>query len=205
MSTNVLNIPQIPPGTVITIASADDWRDQIYVSAFGLSAAPIILSGALSGDVLTVASADSVVPGMLALGYGLPMGVTVTAVSGTQITLSAPATISAPNASISFVPPPLDLTGISFASQIRATVPANAIILSASTAAGTMTNGAAEGTFGWNVPAATMAATPWPTSLRQQGSESFYLDVVASDASGAKVNLCQAGPITLNVNLSVTR
>lgn len=205
--TNLFNIPQIPAGTVIDIVSNCDWDDQFFVPVAGFPAVPITLIGTLAAnESFAVADAGSVVPGMVAHGSGIPLGTTVISVTSTVIAISNPATISAPGAMVTFTPPPLDLTGISFSSVLRASTVSPNVILSMSTAAGTMTAGDTTGLFGWAVSGATMLAAPFPASLSAQGTVACVVDVVATDATGALVNLCSLnGPITVNVRLSVTR
>ena len=205
--TNLLNLPQIPAGTVIDIVSNADWNDQFFVPVPGIAVAPFSLTGALANGqpTFTVASSGAVLPGMLAAGFGIPANETVSGVTATTITLSANATITAPDATISFSPPPLDLTGISFSSKLRLNATSTAVLLSCSTAAGTMTNGGTTGTFGWSVPAAALLAAPFPF-LSVQGVLNCVVDILATDATGAVVNLCaENGPIAVNVTLSVTR
>ena len=203
---NLLSLPQFPAGTVISLQSNTDWDDSFFVGAPGSPSSPITLSGALASETFTVASPGGVLPGMIAAGFGVQTGTTVSAVSSGSITLSQNATISAPNASISFYGPALDLTGISFSAEIRSSAVSPQAILSTSTNAGTMTNGGTNGLFGWDVPNATILAAPWPSGLAVNGSLSCVMDVVATDSTGAKVNLCSAnGPITVNVSLSITR
>lgn len=207
VTTNLLNLPQIPAGTTIELVSNADWNDQFFVPVPGFNIAPFSLSGALaaSSPTFTVASSDDVLPDMLASGFGVPAGATVDAVTATTITLSENATITAPNASVSFSPPPMDLTGISFSSKLRINAISAAVLLSCSTAAGTMTNGGTGGTFGWSVPAATMLVAPWPV-LELQGTLDCVADIIATDATGATVNLCaENDPIAVTVNLSITR
>ena len=210
--TNLLNLPQIPAGTAIDIVSNCDWDDQFFVPVSGFPAAQTLIgtlasneSFAISSAAPVVPGAASVVPGMIASGSGIPPGTVVTSVTPTVIGLSNPATISAPGAMVTFSPPPLDLTGISFSSILRASAISPNVLISASTAVGTMTNGNTSGLFGWSVPGATMLAAPFLASLAGQGIVSCVVDVVATDATGALVNLCQGGPIAVNVRLSVTR
>ena len=204
---NLQNLPQLPLGTEVFLSSNSDWTDQIYIAEPGFSA-PFSISGALTSGANTfgVTSSGNIVPGMLALGWGLSQGTTVESVSPTSITLSGNASITAPNTSVTFMPPPLDLTGIAFTSEVRISSESPAIILSCSTALGTMTNGDADGTFGWYVPASTLEVAPWPRNLIVQGSITCVLDIIATDATGARINLCtENGPIPLTINLSVTR
>jgi hypothetical protein len=207
MTTNLRDLPQIPAGTVVDISSNADWTDQLFVPQPGFASAPITLTGALAGSTtFTVASPGGALPDMLVFGPGVAPGALVSEVSSDTITLSDPATITAPAATLTFYPPPLDLTGIKFSSAVRLTAMSTQVLLLASTDLGTMTNGGVGGQFGWNVPAAAVLAAAWPRTLAAQGVLSCVADVIAEDASGARLNLCaDGGPIALNINLSITR
>jgi hypothetical protein len=203
--TNLLNLPQIPAGTTITIAHNVDWDDQIFVTQPGFSGT-VSVSGTLtasSESVSGIASTAGLAPGMVAVGYGIPVGTTITAVGTSTITLSNDATVSA-TLDITCYPPPLDLTGISFVSELRQNTTTSNLLISMSTANGLMVNGGTTGQFGWAVPAAKLPN--WPAPLSGQGTLACVLDIQATDSSGALVNLCDAnGPIPVTVNLAVTR
>lgn len=205
--TNLLNLPQIPAGTSINLQSNVDWNDQFFVPVPGFAATPIVLTGALAGSTtFTVSSPGGVVPGMIAVGYGVPAATTVSSVGSGTITLNTAATITAPGATVTFLPPPMDLTGIVFSSILRTSANVSEAILKLSTADGTMTNGAAGGQFGWSVTAAQITGAPWPSGLVTQGALSCVLDIIATDVTGAKINLCALnGPIAVNISLSITR
>jgi hypothetical protein len=102
------------------------------------------------------------------------------------------------------LPPPLDLTGISFSSMIRQSATSNTVLLQATTGNGLMNNGGVDGEFGWSVPAAKLPM--WPAALGATGSLSCVIDIQATDGTGAIVNLCALnGPIPLTINLTTTR
>jgi hypothetical protein len=226
MTTNLLNLPQIVAGTTITIDSNVDWNDMFYVPVpgfpvgnvtvtpnNGIGAAltelgmPLQVTGTLSSSSATVTAVSSIsglVPGMVAVGYGIPVGTAIAAVGSNTITLSAMPTINMTGALIYAYPPPLDLTGISFTSILRPSVVSATALLNASTANGLMVNGTTSGTFGWQVPAASLPV--WPASLASAGTLPCFVDIQATDSSGALVNLCAAsGPIPVTVQLPVTK
>jgi hypothetical protein len=203
---NLLNLPQIAPGTSIEIAANADWTDQFYIAQPGFPAAPISITGTLTDDSATVgaiASTSNVVPGMVAVGYGIPPGTTVEPDGSNALTLSNEATVNFTGASITLYPPPLDLTGISFTSMLRPSLTSAQALLKMSTGNGLMVNGGTSGQFGWQVPAASLPN--WPPGLAQTGELSCVLDIQATDETGAIVDLCVAGPIPVTVTLPVTR
>ena len=204
--TNLLNLPQLPAGTIINIESNADWLDQFYVPAVGYEASQEIVVGNLSSSTFTPLASANFIPGMLAAGPGLPSSTTITGVSGGVATLSNAAPSPLNGVGLTFTPPPLDLTGIIFRSKVRPSLSSSQVILSVGTDIGGMVNGGALGTFGWSVPAAQIAAAPWGAQLANLGEVTCSLDVIATDATGAIVNLCaQNGPIILNVLLGLTR
>lgn len=204
--TNLLNLPQIPAGTTITIDHNVDWYDQFSVSQPGFLANSIPVTGTLDGStgVITgISSTAGIVPGMLAVAYGIPINATVSSVASSTVTINANTTVAA-SLTVTFYPPPLDLTGITFSSKLRLAATSSSALLAMSTTNGLMTNSGTTGKFGWAVPAASLP--PWPAQLASQGTLSCVLDVQATDVSNALVNLCSAnGPIAVTVNLAVTR
>jgi hypothetical protein len=208
--TNLLDLPQIPAGTTITIASNADFTDQFFVSIPGFSSAPQSITGTLtqgSAVITNILSTSGLVPGVSVSGYGIANG-TVIAPAGVgtnTITMNQFALQSFISADVIILPPPLDLTGIIFSSMIRPSQISTTVLLSMSTVItnGFMTNGNANGQFGWAVPAAKLPM--WPPSLTSTGTLSAVIDIQATDATGAIVNLCALnGPIPLTVNLAVT-
>lgn len=204
--TNLLNLPQIPAGTTITIASNADWRFSFYVGNPLMPQAPVVVTGTLStsSETVTPSSMNGIVPGMLVVCYGVPPGTTIasTNVGAGTFTLSNMPTIAQAGATLTLSPPPLDLTGISFSSELRLSATDPTILLAASTTNGLMVNGATAGTYGWVVPADELAN--WPAVLALTGQLSCVVDIQAT-ASGAIVNLCiENGPIPVMVMLPVT-
>jgi hypothetical protein len=206
--TNLLNLPQIPAGTTITISADGDWDDQFYVPQPGFPAAPLTIAGTLSSSSTTVSALSAtsgVAPGMLAMGYGIPAGTTVVSVNpgASSLVLSNEPTVNFPGAEIVLYPPPLDLTGITFTSMLRLATPNPTVLFEASTSNGLMTNNNTGGSFGWSVPQEQLPN--WPPGLAAQGSLSCVIDIQATDATGATVNLCEGGSIPVTVTLASTR
>jgi hypothetical protein len=206
--TNLLNLPQIPAGDTITIAGNASWNDQYFVPQPGFPAAPATITATLSTSSATITGASSttgLVAGMLAVGYGIPPGTTIVSFPGSgQITLSNEPTAAVTGGEITFYPPPLDLTGITFTSMLRLSATDPTVLLKMSTTNGMMVNGGPSGQFGWQV--APNQLPDWPAQLAVQGSLSCVVDIEATDSTGAVVNLCTAnGPIPVTVLLPVTR
>lgn len=204
---NILNLPQIPAGTTISISGNSDFNDQFFVSVPGFSSIPQQIIGTLQANsniISNISSAAGIAPGMSVIGYGIPINTTITAISSTSITMSQFATLNYTSINVTIMPPPLDLTGISFSSMLRLSATNTTVLLSMNTTNGFMNNGGVDGEFGWAVPAVKLPA--WPATLKSTGSLSCVLDVQASDSTGAIVNLCAlSGPIPLTVNFSATR
>lgn len=205
--TNLLALPQIPAGTTIDIGSAEDWLDQFYVPQAGYPAGAVQTTGNISSSSTTVsslASMNGIVSGMLVAAIGIAAGTTIASVnvSGSSIVLSAQPTQTLNGVELTFYPPPLDLTGITFTSTLKITQTSAQALLVMSTTNGLMTNGSAGGQFGWDVKAANLPE--WPAELAQVGQLSCVLGIHATDASGAIRDLCRdmGGFIPMTVNLS---
>ena len=212
---NLPNLPPIPAGTTITIVSNADWLDQFYCQAPGFPITPLQLWCTLDGLTGTLTSPSpalggtpsvaGVIPGMLAVGYGIAPGSTVaTVVNSTinTITLNNPTLVAGSNMQVLFYGPALDLTGISFVSVVRPSQTSATALLNASTTNGLMVNSGTSGQFGWNVPGGQLPQ--WP-GLISTGLLNAVVDIQASDASGSIINLCPNGPIPLSVVLPETR
>jgi hypothetical protein len=212
---NLPNLPPIPAGTTITIVSNTDWLDQFYCQAPGFPITPLQfwctmdgVTGALTSPSLSLggtASVAGVIPGMMAIGYGIAPGSTVSTVvdsTTNTITLNNPTLTAGSNMPVLFYGPALDLTGLNFYSVVRPSQTSATALLNASTANGLMVNSGVNGQFGWNVPGARLPQWPGLTSI---GLLNAVVDVQASDASGSIVNLCPNGPIPLSVVLPETR
>jgi hypothetical protein len=108
---------------------------------------------------------------------------------------------TATNVPLQVYGPPLDLSGITFASTVRESLISSTVLLAASTANKLMTNGGVGGTFGWNVSPPYLPR--WPLGLTQVGGLAAVVDIQASDPSGQIVDLCgTAGPIPFNIVLA---
>lgn len=210
--TNLQNLPQLASGTTITIASNADWNDQFYVAQGGFAATSIEVTGNLTSGGSTISGVSTlsgVVPGMTVGAYGVPVGATVASAGvvsgGNTIALSQDATLTYSGAEVTLFSPPLDLTGITFNSEMRQSDTDPTVLLSMSTSSGgLMVNGGTAGTFGYQVPAASLPN--WPAQLSSGGSLACVVDIEATDSSGAIVDLCViAGPIPVTVILPVTR
>ena len=205
--TNLLDLPQIPAGTTIEIGSNADFNDQWFVAIPGFSSTPIQLTGTLqngSANISNVSAVAGLAPGMSVIGYGIPVGTVIQSVGVNSITINQFAMVSYVSITITILPPPLDLTGISFSSMIRQSSTNNTVLLVMNTTNGLMNNGGTDGEFGWSVPATKLPA--WPAGLGTTGSLSCVIDIQATDASGAIVDLCsQNGPIPVTVTLPATR
>lgn len=88
---------------------------------------------------------------------------------------------------------PIDLTGISFHSQVRSSAESAVVLLDLSTDDGTLVIDAPAGRLSWAVPESML------TTLRGD----YVTDIIA-EAEGIRVNLC-ADPLTLLVRHGVTR
>ena len=168
---NILNLPQIPSGTTITIAGNADWDDTFTVFQPGFSTTPVQLTGTTTATSLTVGSLSSgagVIPGMPVLAYGVPVGAEIEVFDGTTITLTVPPTISVVNCPLTLYPPPLDLTGIAFTSKLRLTATDPTVWAHDVDGAwydGQRYDGRPRPIWGWSVPAASLPA--WPVGLAQ--------------------------------------
>jgi len=201
---NLGSLPQIPAGTTISLVANASWLDQFYVQAPGYPAAPLPFLANLTAGSPTIAlnSVAGITNGCLIEGYGIVPGsqaINVIDSTTNTVTLSNPAFVTATNVPILVYGPALDLTGISFQSTVRESLTSFSTLLVATTANGWMLNGGTNGTFGWNVPA---GAANWPLGLTQVGGLGAVVDIQASDASGAIVDLCAVGgPLPLTVTL----
>jgi hypothetical protein len=204
--TNLLNLPQIPAGATISISSGADWNDQFFIGVPDFISTPIIVIGNLTSGLFTIngiASTAGLVPGMAVSGFGIPNGTIIApnGVGANSLTLNNTLTQTVSGLRVTVLPPPLDLTGITFTSMLRTSISTATVLISMSTTNGLMTNGDQAGTFGWSVPAAKLPAIP---GLLATGSASLVVGIIATDSTGAIVDLCaQNGPIPVTVNFSV--
>lgn len=205
--TNLLSLPQIPAGTSITISSNADFTDRFFIGTPNFTSTPITLTGNITAGsfvITNIVSTAGLVPGMAVSGFGFQPGSIIAqgGITATTLTLNNTTTATVAGITITVLPPPLDLTGITFSSSLRASANNTTVLLSATTVNGLMVNGNQAGTFGWNVPAAKL---PGAVGLAGTGKLSLVMGIHATDITGAIVDMCsQNGPIPVTVNLSAT-
>jgi hypothetical protein len=199
--TNIQFLPGIDgSNTSFTIARNADWLDDISFVAPGSLQQPLTIQNVsfVSGsNILTNVSTNTLFPGMpISPQSGIPIGALVGAItSTTTLTMvdsngfALNATANNTNASVTFNPVPLDLTGINFISSIRAPNDTTRIYLTVQTADGTMLNGKTNGILSYNVPSTKVGAVP---------SGSYLVDIIAYDTVNV-VNLFPSGPASITV------
>jgi hypothetical protein len=206
MTTNVLNLAKFSSASTFAIAKNSDWLDSIFFAAPGSPAASVSASAVLIAgtNVITIASTAGLIGGQ-PIGEipGIPPSTYIGAVfSPTQLTMvdaiGAPvnATLSDAAAGVTFLPLPLDLTGITFKANLRTTVDDVGVQLALSTDAGTLINGGKSGVLSFNV----LATSPALVGLNPQN---YVIDILA-EADGHTINLFPQGPATLTVSRGVT-
>ena len=187
--TNLLNLPQIPAGTTITIASDASLLDQFIVFQPGFTTTPIQVTGTIDGSTGAVSSLSSVtglVPGMVAVGYGMAPNTIIApnSIGSVSLTFSTATTVAVINDPITFSRAPLDLTWhYVCTSSLRLNVTNPGVLLVMSTTNGLMTNGLTNGQFGWSVPPSSLPN--WPSALTISGTLPCVLDIEATDSTGA--------------------
>src|SRR5580698_1596763 len=119
---NLHFLTQLPSGITLNISADADWTDQFYQPQPVWPADPMTTVGVLSSTstlVTGIATTGSFAIGMPVGGIGVAPGSIVTAItSDTEIQLSLAPLKSLAAASLTLWPPPLDLTGLTFRSQI---------------------------------------------------------------------------------------
>ena len=204
--TNILLMPQIDGSqTSFAIFNNADWVDNLYFTAPGYGPA-LTLTGcslASGSNNIAVPSTLGIQPGMaIAPTPGLPNGafvgaitslIQLTAVSSAGTPVNATATTVV--ATLTFGPPPLDLSNINFLANLR-TQSGNVaqIWLTAKTADGSMNNGGLTGVLSFNVPSSVMQSVPAGT---------YALDILAM-ADGRTVNLMANGPASVIVSQGIS-
>jgi hypothetical protein len=204
MTTNLLSLPYFSSQAIFEIAQNADWLDAIFFVAPGSPPAPLTITGSITSgsNTVTVASAAGIVPGQpivpvpgiptSAFVGAIPTPTTFTIVNSTGGTLNATATDA--EASLTFEPLPLDLTGISFAAEVRNTVGNPQVFLLVQTSDGSFFNSGTSGILSFKIPA---------TKIQYIPVGSYVIDIVAT-ANGQTVNLFPEGPATLIVIEGVT-
>ena len=204
--TNILLLPKFSgAGTSFAITTTGDWNDAILFTAVGSPASPISMVGALaSGNAtVTVTNPAGLLPGQpISQVPGIPSGTFIgTIPTATTLTMvdasNAPvtATITDAEASLTFQPLPLDLTGITFLAQMRKAAGTATVYLTAQTIDGTLNNGGVTGILAFNIPQATLADL-FP--------DTYVIDIVAT-ADGSTINLFPEGPATVTILQGVSQ
>ena len=210
--TNILKIPQLSSSTSFALTTNTQWLDIISFTQTGFPA-PFSISGCglISGSgTVTIPTTALLVPGLTISGTpGIPTPtltpipfcyvLSITSLAaftlGDALGNSLLATATNPGAILTFNPPPLDLTGISFISSIaQANVLNPRLLLTAQTLNGTMLNGGKTGVLQYNVPQAAMS---------QLLPGTYGLDIIAYDGTST-VNLFPQGPATVVVSTGVS-
>jgi hypothetical protein len=202
--TNILSLPQFNGAqTSFVVTTNSDWLDSIFFAAPGSPSTPESMSGQIvsGSNNITVASTSGLVPGMpISAGAGIPSGAYIgTLTSSTVLTMvnssgaALNATQSDAEASLTFQPIPLDLTGIAFRANVRASVAGTQVFVLAQTSDGSFNNGGTSGVLGFNVPYTTMQKVP---------PGNYVVDLLAI-ADGHQINLFQSGPASVVVAAGV--
>jgi hypothetical protein len=201
--TNILLLPQFSgAGSSFSLVTNGDWLQSILFTAPGSPPNALTMVGAITSgqSTVTVGSTIGLVPGQpINQIPGIPAGAFVGSISSaTQFSMvnssgsSLDATETNAEAQLVFQPLPLDLTGIEFTASMRAAADSAGILLTASTANGTIINGGAAGTLQYNVPYSQLPA-----------AGSYVIDIVASGDEHT-VNLFPQGPATVTIVQGVT-
>lgn len=204
-TTNILALPAFDgSGTSFAIARNADWFDSIFFGAPNSPPGPLDMIGQIvnASNVVTVTSTEGLIPG---LPINAVPGISDFAYVGeissaTQFRMvditgvPLPATINDAQTKLVFQPLPLDLTGIAFRAELRSSEADEQVFLVMGTADGTMLNGGADGTLGFNVPRANLA---------HLSPRSYVMDVVAT-ADGHTINMFPVGPCSVTVVSGVT-
>jgi hypothetical protein len=200
--TNILVLPQFSVGA-FTIANNAAWLDSIYFGAPGFPS-PFMITGCSTtsgSNVVTVPITIGTVgigPGMQVSGtaQGFPPAsyvgqvlslTTFTLVDSVGNLINATATNA--EVTVTFNPPPLDLTGISFAAGLRASSSSKQVFLVMQTGNNTLVNGGKLGTLSFNVSRSRMQSVP---------AANYVMDLLATDGT-VTINLFQQAPATVTV------
>lgn len=203
MSTNILSLPQFSAAS-FTVSNNAAWLDSIYFGAPGFPG-PFIVSGcatSIGSGVITVPvliSTVGITVGMQVSGVpaSLPSASYVGAIlTPTTFTIADAfgntlgATATNAEISLTFNPPPLDITGIGFVANLRIAAGRAQVFLVAQTGNNTLLNGAKLGTLSFNVPRSTMNSVP---------AGSYVMDILASDGTRSGVVNLFLAPATVTV------
>ena len=203
---NILLLPKFSgSGTSFAITTTGDWNDAILFTAVGSPASSINMVGAItSGNAtVTLTSTAGLLPGQpIAQVPGIPAGIFIgTIPTATTLTMvnsingAVTATVTDAEASLTFQPLPLDLTGITFLAQMRKTAGSATVYLTATTSDGTLNNGGITGILAFNIMQAALANL-FP--------DTYVIDIVAI-ADGHTINLFPEGPATVTLLQGVSQ
>jgi hypothetical protein len=201
--TNIRSLPQIDgANTSFVVSNNAAWLDSMYFGAPGFGP-PIVISGCSTtagSNVITVPTligSSLVQPGMqISSSPGLPsasyVGNVPTATTFTIVDINGnalTATATTAELTVTFNPPPLDLSGIGFVANLRLVAGSTQVFLVAQTGNGTLTNGAKLGTLSFNVPRSIMQSVP---------PGSYVMDIIAADPLYV-INLMAKAPASVTV------
>jgi hypothetical protein len=202
--TNVLLLPAFSSQSAFAVVNNADWNDGILFCQPLSPSIPVVLVCSYTNGLPNVncGATGPLVTGMpIAVAPGIPGGAFVgpiidtanfTMVDINGIPLNA--TITEAAASLTFNPIPLDLTGISFRTQVRAMAGGNDVYLDISTGGGTMVNGGTDGVLLFKVPALSMSKI---------NAGQYVMDILAF-GDGNTINLFPQGPAAITVNAGIT-
>lgn len=158
MTTRILDLPLIHWD--METATNEDWLDAIQFTD-PLSPPLTAMAGAISLDspfINGLTSTVNLLPGMTVAAPGVQDGSRIIAVpSSSSVQLDLPATHTDSSQTITFLPIPIDLTGIEFKSQMRLDPEDAMAVLDLSTANGRLISGLTGGQLSLNVPVSVMA------------------------------------------------
>lgn len=201
--TNIRSLPKIDgANTSFVVSNNEAWLDPMYFGAPGFGPAITVsgcstMTGSSIVTVPTLIGTSLIQPGMqISPGPGLPSASYVGSVpSPTTFTVvdinnnSLVATATTTELTITFNPPPLDLSGIGFVANLRIAAGSTQVFLVAQTGNGTLTNGAKLGTLSFNVPRSVMQSVP---------PGSYVMDIIAADPLYV-INLMANAPAKVTV------
>jgi hypothetical protein len=204
--TNLLKLPTFQNTCAFAIATNGDWLDSIFFAAPGQPANPIAMTGAITSgsNSVTVTSTQGLLPGLPVVQIpGVPAGVFVGAITSSAVFTMVDAngnpvdaTATNAEAALTFLPLPLDLTGILFKVQVRAAANGQQVYLNLNSTLGGLVNGAASGVLSFDVTQPTIAAN--------LPAGSYVVDIVA-EGDGHTLNLFPEGPASLTVSAGITQ
>ena len=210
--TNVLLLPMLSgSGTSFEITNNSDWNDSIFFGALNSPTKPIQMVGqTVSGsNVITVANTTGLVPGQpITETAGIPAGAFIGALTAaTTLTMvdsvgsNLNSNLSNVVANLTFQPVPLDLTGISFVSNLRPFTNSSESYLTIQTSDGTYNNGGPTGVLSVDIPY-LIDGVPNP-KIAGLFPGTYVMDIIA-EGDGATINLFPLGPATVTVLDGVT-